>query len=70
MEIKRTKDKNGRVWIYGTGTHEEVEGTYRGIDTHYISNKDLTALKHHFNREQDKKDLKRLEKKKTRGFDR
>jgi len=25
MEIKRTKDKNGRVWVYGTGTYEEIE---------------------------------------------
>ena len=42
----------------------KTEGTYRGINTRYISNKDLTFLKQYFNREQDQKDLKRLKKKK------
>jgi len=25
MEIKRFKDKNGREWYYGKGTHDEVD---------------------------------------------
>ena len=25
MEIKQTKDKSGRIWVYGIGTYEEIE---------------------------------------------
>lgn len=25
MEIKRFKDKNGKEWYYGKGTHDEVD---------------------------------------------
>ena len=36
-------------------------GTFRGMTTYFISKGDLLGLKKHFNREQDIKDIKRLE---------
>ncbi|MCG2724662.1 MAG: nucleotidyltransferase [Elusimicrobia bacterium] len=40
-------------------------GKFRDISVYYISREDLIALKQHFNREHDRKDLKRLNRKKS-----
>jgi len=47
-----------KVW------ENRTEGMYRGITVHYISHEDLILLKQYADREQDRKDLKRLTRKK------
>ncbi len=45
----------------------KTEGMYRGVNVHYISGGDLANLKRHFDREQDRKDVKRLTRKTGKG---